>query len=145
MKFLIFILLLGCGSAKGFQKNELSVTGFENYVKLFEEYSCTFGTKCIKVDNLIIKFGDLNDNEDGRATLFSDNRTPIITIDSEYWKDHDKDKREALLLHEMGHAILMRRHVAYEDDCPSSIMNPATPSGYCYIKYKEYYLKELFQ
>lgn len=62
-----------------------------------------------------------------------------------YWDEQDKYGKEALLFHELGHAVLNREH----DDamngplgCPKSLMHSELHNK-CYRILRAYYLKEL--
>ena len=68
-----------------------------------------------------------------------------IKINPKRWDKESNDFREMLILHELGHAVLRRKHVYPVfgvDGCPQSMMYfKITPA--CYAAHKVRYHKEL--
>jgi len=69
-----------------------------------------------------------------------------IIINKRIWKTMSPIFQEVVLLHELGHGALRRKHDnrLMKDGCGASIML-YNISETCYTKYREYYLKELFE
>ncbi len=131
------LVLASCGTAKIAEVDPK----LQPYVDEFSKY---FG---MKVDWVPTTFKDLKDNWVGVCITGGD--SPVVQIDPGYWEEADEGEREALIMHEYGHCVLDRDH----DDAmvtisgvkiPKSVMNAYTFSGIIYLKYKDYYMKELF-
>lgn len=138
---LILILLsAGCG-----QSPVVDTGGFTKYLNLFETKSEIYG-KRVKVTDVTIRFGKVDSAQEAGHCLLSQDSPPEIVINEATWNGMDEAKREALVLHELGHCILRRKH--REDDftsgVPASIMYPYTLDGTVYRQNEDYYLRELF-
>src|SRR4051812_36511670 len=96
------LVLQGCGR----RDPVLDVGEFAPYVRDFEQTGAKVGV-AVKVEDLIIKFGDLpNPRERGACEIVGD-KTPSITISKKKWARLDEYERQQLLFHEMGHCVLM--------------------------------------
>ncbi len=134
-------VLAGCGRSK-----VVDVGQFASYVTHFESVATEQG-KSLKVDDLIMKFGPMDyPTEQGFCTLSTD-QTPTITLNEASWDLMDESEREALVFHELGHCVLIRRHDSstLPDGDPASMMNPYSMDSYTYEHRKAYYQHELFQ
>lgn len=76
--------------------------------------------------------------------------TKKIVIDKEWWYQVSNYKHEQLILHELGHCEGLRDHtekmiyMGEDGFIPISIMHPSIIHEPTYIKYRTYYLEELF-
>jgi hypothetical protein len=109
-----------------------------------DEFSKQFGAT---VNWVPTTFENLKD--DWVGVCITGGNQPIVKIDPEYWEEADEGEREALIMHEYGHCILDRNHVnsmvTMEGlKIPKSVMHSHTFSGSIYLKFKTYYMKELF-
>lgn len=101
--------------------------------------------------NIEMRFEIFNDLTIGvcRGFLFPWNRFKIIGIDYNWWINNKNLKREALILHELGHCMLNKWH---DDDtmgeeifsAPISLMNPTMLSDWDYRNHHIEYLKEFY-
>jgi hypothetical protein len=89
-----------------------------------------------------------------------------IQLDAKSWKSYDYAKKEALILHELGHCVCNLGHVHFmgiydtkskapersedrlnsgflEDGCPTSLMHPIVLNSECYTKHRAHYRYEL--
>ena len=80
-----------------------------------------------------------------RSLSYYNRLEDILYINSRLWGSETKIRQEMVALHELGHAILKRPHLNElgADGCGTSIML-YNINVECYIKYKDYYLNELF-
>jgi hypothetical protein len=123
----------------------LNLGEFAPYADRFQQAAAQQGLQ-VPVDNLIIRFGELqNERQNGLCELTSD-QTPTITIRKEIWDQMDDADREELIFHEMGHCVLGRSHKSEKsaDGVPLSIMHPYRISNSVYLEYRDQYLTELF-
>lgn len=143
-KALISGLLLVAFSACG-KKPVLEVGQFSPYVQSFEKQAATHG-QAVKVTDLIVKFGPMENKFERGICEINGDDTPTILINEDAWNQMSEDEREPLLYHELGHCVLKRKHRADQmsDGVPASLMNPYTIAGWTYDEYKSYYLNELF-
>lgn len=72
-------------------------------------------------------------------------RKSYIEIKKGWWERATSHSREALILHELGHCVLHRRHDdrMLADGTPASIMHTFLIEGHVYGGNKKYYLHEL--
>lgn len=150
IKFLIFLVLLGCGLKK--EKEFYVEPDFVQYLERFEYF---LG---YKIDDIVIVYGDTTAtlpsaigtctsqkilNSDLRGQRIK--RTPIIKIKRNFWNKSDIPTRELLMFHELGHCILNRGHRTVKGSTfPVSIMEPVIFSSFVYVKDYSYYISELF-
>jgi len=143
-KIIIPLLAIAALSACG-KKPVLEVGQFSSYVQKFEQEATVQG-QTVKVTDLIVKFGPMeNQYERGICEIQGDS-TPTILINEDAWNDMSEDEREPLLFHELGHCVLKRKHRADQmgPGVPASLMNPYTIAGWTYEQYRKYYIQELF-
>lgn len=136
----VTLTLVGCGREK-----TLDVGEFAPYVQRFEAVGAQAGHP-LKIDDLIIKLGSMDrPSEQGYCTLSTD-ETPRVTISSSAWPTLDDTEREALIFHELGHCILIRRHDSstLTNGDPATLMNPYAMDAYTYMNRLDYYHQELF-
>lgn len=103
-----------------------------------------------RLSNLTIKFGDpriVSPHFIGYCDMFT--RTVIVL--KEAWDIADKDSKQVLIDHELGHCLLERNHrhiVTNNEDktySPHSIMFPNVLPGFYYIRNKTALRRELFE
>lgn len=117
--------------------------------------------------NLSIGIRALNEGEVvGLCKLFTTNGGAEILIDRSFWDVNGSEKREALMLHELGHCLCFLRHEHFEgsykddgdedstesgklkkgyfdDNCPVTLMHPNVLSANCYRTHRNHYRWEL--
>ncbi|MEK6706909.1 MAG: putative metallopeptidase [Bdellovibrionota bacterium] len=136
----LFLLITGCGKAP-----VVDVGEFEPYVNRFEARSAMVGAP-IRIEQLIIKFGEMESpTERGICEILGDN-TPTIKINKEAWDTMTEEEKESLIFHEMGHCVLRRKHKKEMDanGQPVSLMSPYMIDPMIYKYNAKYYYKELF-
>lgn len=138
MKYLLATLLVLTGCSLFHHANR-SIRPVElvPYIESFEEYS----NMSITVD---FYFVDLEDNYIGKC--YQREFYQYILVDKSWWDSASDLSKEQLIFHELGHCVLLKKHNTNKlpDWCPESIMNPYHIGNYCYGKYRDYYLEELF-
>ena len=118
---------------------------YQQYITTFEQESVIHHHP-IKVTNLIIKTVPSL----GAFILAQCRRnyidTPAIYVSSESWKTFDENEKEFVMLHEMGHCVLNRRHSSLKDQMgfPVSIMEPIMFPVQLYLSRRYKYMEELF-
>lgn len=92
-----------------------------------------------------------SDSDAGHCSK-SDNETPRIDLNENYWKFATDQQKEILLFHELGHCLLNREHddTLSSNKAPASIMftNELYLAGTLdeyYRDHRDEYLKELFK
>lgn len=112
---------------------------FAPYVQQFEATSAKVGRET-HVTNLVMKFGDLTADRERAHCEIVTGETPLIVVDSKVWERLTDSERRALLFHEMGHCVRLRKHLDAKtpDGMPASVM--AT-----YPLHEEYYLEHMEQ
>lgn len=128
------------------EKKQFSVgEEFISYVERFEQYAATEGHP-LTIDNLIVEFGAMENPQQRGICEFQGEGTPKIIIDEANWRKMKEGKKEALMLHELGHCILHRDHVdaKSEGGIPVSLMSPYTISAEIYYAYHKEFVSELF-
>lgn len=146
LKKLSLCLLFGLSlTACGRKDQVLELNEFSNYVTEFEAVSNDVGQP-VKVDNLVIKFGDLANSQHRGLCEINGTDTPTVTIDYDAWQSMDEDKRESVVFHELGHCVLRRIHKGGmdTDGDPISMMYPYTLDSSVYVQKEEAYHNELF-
>jgi len=72
--------------------------------------------------------------------------TRDIMIDRNFYNSYTKKEIEEVIFHELGHCTLRRFHYnKLKNGTPLSIMYKYTIPEKTYMKYRKYYLKELFR
>ena len=118
---------------------------YVKYVKIFEEESIRFGNPTLIRDLTIKTVSNL-----GKGTICGVciplTIHPRILISHKFWKNYSDPEREQLMLHEISHCVLKRKHNSKLDEYgfPVSIMYPNMLSIRLYTSNRSYYLKELF-
>lgn len=131
---LITILLFtACGREP---RRELS--GLDNYIKLFE-YEGALRNYNFDVEDLVVEFGTLN--KETLGICYTGAETPRIVLDHNSWDKMDKDTREVLVFHELGHCILDLNH----DNSKPAVMNSFLMMGSLYNYNRKLLLDELFK
>lgn len=128
IKHLVFLFLISCSSSPEIPRLTQTLALLLN----------------IKPDLHIprITYAPLSSKSAGYYNRLSD----TIHINSNIWPTLSPTTQELILIHEIGHGGLKRPHLntlKFDDGCPESIMLYNIEET-CYIKYKSYYLEELF-
>lgn len=135
------IFAVGCGRAP-----VLDVGEFAPYVARFEQSAAEQGAPVV-VQDLIIRYGAMQNPQERAACELTEGETPTIVVRQDTWARLPEAEREELLFHEMGHCVLMRTHEPElkPEGIPASIMNPYMIRGAVYENNRSYYLRELFR
>lgn len=120
---------------------------FNPYLNRFKYYA-TKNHKDVDLDGLSVYFGTFNKKEDviGECNY----KTKTIRIDREAWQEGTDYFKEQLMLHELGHCILHRKHndnLIEEENllAPESLMKSVNVNDdKVYEDHKSYYIQELF-
>lgn len=125
LSIIILSIIIGCGTNK-----QLSIDPtFQSQFDHFNFVAKKLG-KNITIDNLIIKFGTVDNNTIAGECFNS--QTPVIVINNYDWDKIDSLQRLNLIMHEMGHCILKRQHTQVNNgQCPLSYMYPDVLTDYC--------------
>lgn len=119
------------------------VSKFETYRQVYDVApSCS-----IPGVYLLADLGDDEDNVIGYCEPWED--AFIIELDQTYWRHAPESERETLILHELGHCVLGRRHrddyrVLGEGLVIESLMHSYENMGETYKRFQGHYLRELF-
>lgn len=147
MKLLFLLLLVSCGkndflNMQGEPKKHNTDKTFLDYVKNFESING-------KIKSSII-FGDLKSPQVGVCKKWNNSSYREVEIDRNFWNNSSDEKREQLILHELGHCELnLNREDSFLDDnCPASVMRSYVFFDHeinnCFVPNFKYYLDELF-
>lgn len=138
----LFLVCIGC-----FHKKIVSIEPrYQSYVDNFVSDAQKTG-RTIEINDLIIKsVPQISDEIIGQCQR-GINVTPRIVINYGHWKNFSNVEREELLYHELGHCILNRWHKNDTDSLgiPISIMYPYILPEMVYLKYREFFIMELFR
>ena len=144
LKYLILLtIFVSCGPDK-IQIRKKTDPVFIAYIRYFEN---TYGARILTP----ITFKTLGGTLAGQC--IKTNTKSEIVIDDLKWEDFNEGQKEVLILHEIGHCVLNRKHdintnVINGTLCPTSVMR--TPLydkveiANCYTPNRDYYLQELF-
>jgi Zn-dependent peptidase ImmA (M78 family) len=134
MRYLIIIILLfSCSYQREFKVDkELKV-----YVDSFFDLAMNKGL-LIQKENLIVTLSANIGSLQGLSSKKNGQR--IVEINYYNYQNYSSDYIEAIVFHELGHALLNRGH----DDSVESLMNTSVCLS-CYSNNKEYLIKELFK
>lgn len=134
MRYLIIIILLfSCSYQREFKVDkELKV-----YVDSFFDLAMNKGL-LIQKENLIVTLSANIGLLQGLSSKKNGQR--IVEINYYNYQNYSSDYIEAIVFHELGHALLNRGH----DDSVESLMNTSVCLS-CYSNNKEYLIKELFK
>lgn len=123
----------------------LDVGEFHEYVTRFEVRAVEYGMK-VQVTDLVIRFGELENQRERGVCEIVTGQTPVITINKKRWNLLEEVDREILLFHEMGHCVLKRLHhnELSRRGAPQSMMHAYALDRYTYLLNESYYLEELF-
>ena len=128
-------MLLFLGSCSSIERPKIS--GLNTALHIFREN----GGRNIQIPK--IQYAHMESYSAGYYNRIED----VIYINSTVWPYLDIVTQELILLHEFGHGALRRSHlndVKFKDGCPESIML-YNIEKVCYLRYKSYYLNELFE
>lgn len=148
MKTLILLALIllttGCGKAPSPE--------FQPYVDRFNQEARAQGGGHYVPNDVTIQFGELSNlphTETNGYTGFNfDGIT--ITISPDCWAKASEIRREQIMFHEFGHAVLLREHSTATaeldgEEIPASVMMPLNfPHDETWTKYRARYVHELF-
>ncbi|MFN7611079.1 MAG: hypothetical protein ACK5QX_09130 [bacterium] len=130
---IIIILLFSCSYQREFKVDkELKV-----YVDSFFDLAMNKGL-LIQKENLIVTLSANIGSLQGLSSKKNGQR--IVEINYYNYQNYSSDYIEAIVFHELGHALLNRGH----DDSVESLMNTSVCLS-CYSNNKEYLIKELFK
>ena len=159
---LLFLLTLGCRSSQTAEPEPVQYSvpaEVEPYVKSFRDEASKRNNP-VSTANLIITFGTAVKEDICGQCLLETGKTPRIVLngDSFCWQQANKEERECLVFHELGHCLLKLGHRT--DKFPMgafrSLMNPDNVAVYAPCRYpiggeecdkrprRAYYLNELF-
>ncbi len=147
------MFLSACGRASGEMDSrdaspaKLEVEDvFVQHVARFEELSSDVG-HAVKVDDLIMHFGPMDKANQRALCRTRGSQTPEVIVDRNGWDQMDEMERESMVLHELGHCILRRKHMDghLPDGVPTSLMNPYTMDSQTYESHEGHYRAELFK
>lgn len=162
LTLLLLTLTLSCQPSKTAEPEPVQYSvpaEVEPYVKLFREEAGKRSNP-VSTANLIITFGTVLNEDICGQCLLEAGKTPRIVLngDSFCWQKANKEEREGLVFHELGHCLLKLGHRT--DTFPmgafKSLMNPDNVSVYAPCHYpiggdecdkrprREYYINELF-
>ena len=132
------LALSACGREK---KVEVDAQ-FDSQVTTFKKLS----NGSAQIDDLVVKFGDTGSPRARGVCKLSDDAPPTVVINKATWDVISDEEREELILHELGHCVLKRKHkdATRPDGAPESIMYPYSMLPEEYEKYKVEYHEELF-
>lgn len=135
INFLCSLFLIGCGP--GFQVIEPPIIDLE-FEPFIDQYVQDKGdiTGWYGIKNIDITFRSHNTYI---GVCYMKGNQRWIEIDPSWWFSHNDTDRYILLLHELGHCDLNRRHSA-----PASIMEPYHIGTTRYLANTNYFLQELF-
>jgi hypothetical protein len=142
MKILIMCIFIAGQAAanddlKSLQSEALAIVHeFQhNYAKYYKKKSPNISVRMVSVKELM--FDD---------SITSCERTPkiMVSVEKNIWLDSSNEKREYLILHQLGHCVLNRTNERERlRDIPLSIMSLNNNIKY-FKKYRNDYVKELF-
>lgn len=141
-----FLLLSGCGTRPDPRTFKTADPAFQEQVKLFEDL---FGQSVYYVG---IGFMNQDAPQVGLCKVWSTGHKEIF-IDPVYWQGADENERINLIVHELGHCALGRKHKEdtfyYDGDkvksqVPVSLMFPYNFFYNGLEELKSYYFHELF-
>jgi hypothetical protein len=130
---LLIVILFSCSEDKAYKIEQ----DLKPYVDAFFELAKQSG-KLIQKDNLIVTLSTKIGSLQGLSSQKKGQR--IVEINYFNYQNYSTEYIEAIVFHELGHAILKRHH----DDSVESLMNGSVCLS-CYSKNKEYFIKELFK
>jgi hypothetical protein len=122
---------------------------FSIYLDRFKHEASLLNISIDRIENIDIVYGDYSTTYTIGMCLKTENEV-IIYLDFNFWTKMSNDTlREALLFHELGHCFLNRGHdetliIKDNKQIDKSIMSISLLYYDIYNKYKEYYMKELF-
>jgi len=150
MKYLLLLILMGCGHFHSFDhvhdSTEVKPGGptdpeFDSFILDFE-----IRTE-LDVSHIPVQFDNLKDNKVGVCHTWSNGKSKIL-IDRGQWEDKLSElQKEALIWHEFGHCELNFGHNDSQrpDKCPTHIMNWQLLSHYCYDKHYDDYIDRFLE
>jgi hypothetical protein len=120
---------------------------FRPYVDKFMQEAKSQNVKFEPFYLLYIRFSDkLPIDVQGRAPDSYSTHQKFIFINKFLWSKSSASQRENTIAHELGHAVLHRKHTEekFLDKSPFSIMNPNLMQDSDYQRNVKHYWKELF-
>lgn len=146
---ILLLIFVSCGklydidemkSAK--RKYNTSNPEFNSYKQLFEKIHLEETGKEINIDSLPINFEPLKGTVVGVCFYIPSGNE--IFIDPVYWNNVNENKKRILILHELGHCVLNRRHKNdRHNGVHLSLMNETVINGSDYNEYYDFYHTEL--
>jgi hypothetical protein len=158
--YILLLLLLAILSCQKVPDPELKIpTEVQPYIDSFVAEAKKRGID-IKIDNLIVEFGNTNGDFVCALCQFptAKQRYIVINKDPDCWKNAYEQARESLVYHELGHCYLSRSHKTdkFANGIYKSLMNPDNVETYSTCRYplggdvcdkrprRQYYIDELF-
>lgn len=134
------------------------------YLEDFRELTSPHYNEII-LEYLKIHKKELKGKNVGECWLFTSTGGSRIYLDSKFWETSSPERREVLILHELGHCLCRLDHNYYEgtydksdleegetgnykngylpDQCPVTLMHPVVLDSDCFKKHRELYRYEL--
>jgi hypothetical protein len=146
LTFLKLFLLMFFVSCSTIRSTKFIEPQAKEYVREFIEDAETHSTK-VDVRNLTLVFLDIREINQWGLYGYCDIRTKTIIIFKTAWDILSPVNRKHLVYHEMGHCVLLRKHVTEPmglySRCPQSIMTPGGYEEFCNQMYEKEYIHEL--
>lgn len=137
MKFIFLMLFISCASLN---QNRYATESIRKLVVQYEELK---GSKI----NSNITFS-IEPLESDTALAVCNTAFKSIKISDRFYFSSTDEELMLVVFHELGHCDLGRKHsnVLFYDKCAKSLMhwNARYSDRTCWVRYKEHYLKELF-
>lgn len=141
MLLCFLVLQTSCGK-------DIVAPELEQYVRTMRENSTRYGVE-LNSGEVLFSLSDeasLGHEVGGNCSSAGGN-SKIITVNRSFWERASSADREALILHELGHCLLGRSHLAgydFRHGRHYSLMNPSFIGGNEFKRNRDYYLSELF-
>ena len=139
----IIILALGCVACGRQPSRDLGE--FAGYVEKFESVSIAQG-RPVRVEDLKMKFAQMDRPTEQAVCILQTDEQPQINVNKAAWDRMTETERQSVIFHELGHCVLLRKHVNAldSDNDPISLMNPYALDPTVYEAKMDHYHQELF-
>ena len=142
IRFLLSILLTACADNAKSSKLDID-NSLLPYYNMFMEDALVRNRKILP--NVIIKYEKLKRPRVGQCNWLV--KTPIVSIDPDYWNASSECRKKLIMYHELGHCMLFLDHNdSYSNfyNMPQSIMNPSLFEGAWFCYWEKDYVDQLF-